>query len=60
MLTRFFRPAPEDPQRELRTANARAHFWSEVRDGEKEAEDASQPDRSPANGAGNAPRPQES
>jgi hypothetical protein len=55
----LLRSAPEDPHRELRTADARARFWSEVRDGEKEAENASLPDRSTANGAANARRPQE-
>jgi hypothetical protein len=58
-LARFFRSAPEDPHRELRTANARARFWSEVRDGEKEAESASLPDRSATTSAGTARRPQE-
>jgi len=57
-LARLFQSEPEDPHRELRTADARARFWSEVRDGEKEAESASLP-RTTATSAGNARRPQE-
>lgn len=59
VLARILQPAPASDRPELRSANARARFWSELRDGEREAESASQPDRSTAAVALPVRRPQE-
>jgi hypothetical protein len=41
-LWRLWRRSPGDPG-ELRTAEARARFWAEVREGQREAEARSRP-----------------
>ena len=40
LLERLWRSSPRDSTRELRSTDARARFWAEVREGEREAEHA--------------------
>jgi hypothetical protein len=45
-LERFWQSFPDDSPKQLGSTNARARFWAQVREGEREAEDASREGRS--------------
>jgi hypothetical protein len=56
VLARFWRSASETGSTdELRTTDARARFWAEVRAGEREAEGASSPEQTNGDKALRAP-----
>jgi hypothetical protein len=46
LLARFWRPSPRGSTRDLRSTDARARFWAEVREGEREAEHATRSEQS--------------
>lgn len=46
LLARFWGSSPDDTPRELRSTNARARFWADLREGEREAEHASRSETS--------------
>ena len=46
LLERLWRSSPKDSTRELRSTDARARFWAEVREGEREAEHATRSEQS--------------